>query len=107
MDTSLLKTQLIAERAQLTQQATRFGQHWSAEEPPKDWEDLATHRENDEVVMALGTMAQQRIAEIDTALARMESGNWGICSHCGATISLQRLAALPTVTTCIACADKT
>lgn len=106
MDTSALKTQLLAELAQLTQHASRLGQHWSAEEPPKDWEELATYRENDEVVMALGTLTQQRIIDINQALARIESGTWGTCSQCGATISPPRLAALPTVTTCIACTEQ-
>jgi DnaK suppressor protein len=43
--------------------------------------------------------------DIDVALARLESGGYGICVECGREISEQRLLATPTVQTCIQCQE--
>jgi RNA polymerase-binding transcription factor DksA len=42
--------------------------------------------------------------QIMAALARIEAGDYGVCSNCGADIAPARLAALPTATRCIKCA---
>ncbi|MEI6485989.1 MAG: TraR/DksA C4-type zinc finger protein [Sphingomonadales bacterium] len=42
--------------------------------------------------------------QIKAALARIDSGDYGVCSVCGGAIAPARLAALPTATRCIACA---
>jgi DnaK suppressor protein len=44
--------------------------------------------------------------DIDAALARLESGGYGICVECGCEISEARLLATPTVQTCIACQER-
>ena len=38
------------------------------------------------------------------ALARIRDGSWSRCARCGGTIDARRLEALPTSTTCVACA---
>lgn len=38
---------------------------------------------------------------ITAALARIEQGTFGVCTHCGVTIESARLEANPTATTCI------
>lgn len=43
------------------------------------------------------------LTEIDTALARIERGSWGICEECGAEIDPERMEALPSATRCIGC----
>ena len=43
--------------------------------------------------------------DIDAALARLETGGYGICVECGREISEQRLLATPTVQTCIQCQE--
>ena len=72
---------------------------------PKDWEELATFRENDEVVEALDVKTQSEILELKSALIRMKEGSWGVCTECGSEIGAQRLEVLPTVRTCIKCAQ--
>ena len=42
--------------------------------------------------------------QILAALARIESGEYGVCQACGGAIAPARLAALPTATRCITCA---
>ena len=46
----------------------------------------------------------QKIKEIDAALTRMETGNYGKFQKCGREIGIDRLRALPATTLCINCA---
>jgi RNA polymerase-binding protein DksA len=45
--------------------------------------------------------AQQTVAEIDAALARIENGTYGTCEVCGKPIGAERLAAIPWARLCI------
>ena len=53
---------------------------------------------------ALLEQARRRLADIDAALARRETGNYGVCEGCGRPIGAERLAARPAARTCIDCA---
>ena len=55
-------------------------------------------------VAALVTQALDRLAEIDSALARLADGRYGTCEGCGKPIGAERLAARPATRTCFACA---
>jgi RNA polymerase-binding protein DksA len=55
-------------------------------------------------VVALLEQARQRLADVEAALARRESGDYGICESCGRPIAPERLAARPAARTCIDCA---
>jgi len=44
------------------------------------------------------------LAEIDQALQRLDSGQYGLCGDCGEPIALARLQLLPQVLRCVACA---
>ena len=57
-------------------------------------------------VAALLAQAQQRLADVDAALARAEAGEYGPCDACGRPIAPERLAARPQARTCIACASR-
>lgn len=50
--------------------------------------------------------AQQRVRDVDRALATLDAGHYGICERCGGAIADGRLAALPTATRCVACAGR-
>ncbi len=52
-------------------------------------------------VAALLAQARQRLADVDDALARAESGDYGRCADCGRAIAPERLAARPQARTCI------
>ena len=45
--------------------------------------------------------AQQTLARIDRALARLDDGTYGICERCGNPIGRERLQARPSATLCI------
>lgn len=70
----------------------------------KDWEDLATEREADEVLEGMGLSGQQEIRQIEAALARLAAGEYGFCTKCGAEIGEERLDLLPQTPFCRNCA---
>ena len=55
-------------------------------------------------VAALLAQARQRLADVDDALARAATGDYGTCESCGRPIAPERLAARPAARTCIDCA---
>jgi RNA polymerase-binding transcription factor DksA len=55
-------------------------------------------------VAALLDQARSRLADVDAALARAATGDYGRCTECGRQIAPERLAARPQARTCIECA---
>lgn len=70
-----------------------------------DWEEQAVERENDEVLDALDSGGRAEIEQIQSALSRLDSPDFGVCSVCGAEIGHGRLRAVPTTTRCRQCAQ--
>ncbi len=70
----------------------------------KDWEELATEREEDEVLERMGTSGQAEIRMIQAALGRMDAGEYGFCVKCGNEIMPERLDVLPYTPFCRTCA---
>lgn len=54
----------------------------------------------------LGEVEQREIAQIDTAIARLDAGEYGTCRDCREEIDPARLAALPFVLDCADCASR-
>lgn len=46
------------------------------------------------------------LRDIDVAYARIKSGDFGICTDCGAEIPAQRLLAYPAAKRCMACQER-
>jgi RNA polymerase-binding protein DksA len=44
------------------------------------------------------------LSTVDRALARIESGEYGLCENCGKAIPVERLDVLPYTTLCVDCA---
>ena len=53
--------------------------------------------------LALRDRADQQLALIDAALARLDDGTFGTCVRCGRPIAAERLEALPWAPRCIDC----
>lgn len=82
---------------------------------PKDWEpvpsimdassadknEMADLMEDFEEVSATQSELEKRLNEVDSALLKIKSGNYGTCSVCGKEIEEKRLDANPAATTCI------
>ncbi len=102
-----VRDQLRARRAELTQRASRVRADLTRATDPlsPDFAEQATQRENDDVLGAIGQSAATEIQQIDRALARLDRGEYQVCSVCGASIEPQRLAAVPYAIECRKCAD--
>lgn len=70
----------------------------------RDWEEMAAAREADEVLEGMGVSGQQEIRMIQAALARMDAGEYGVCTKCGIEIAPERLDVLPFTPFCSKCA---
>jgi len=106
---STLKTKLLAQRAELLERMAfeRGGVLGRAEvaaelyeHSPSDNAQLRSEREDS---FAMNEHETAELADIDRALERMASGQYGICIDCETTIEPARLMATPTASRCIDC----
>jgi DnaK suppressor protein len=56
-----------------------------------------------ELDIAGATHVLKELTEVDAALARIRTGDYGECKDCGKTIAAARLLAYPTAMRCVAC----
>jgi DnaK suppressor protein len=56
-----------------------------------------------DLVASLNGRERRELDEIQEAMARLETGSFGVCEICGASISLPRLRAIPWARHCLAC----
>ncbi len=69
-------------------------------------EDLATQSHNQFVAMHQQTMAYEKLRDIDAALARIETGEYGFCRECDEPISGKRLRVIPWASRCVRCQEQ-
>jgi len=53
--------------------------------------------------IALRNNAQDLLAQVESALQRLDDGTYGTCARCGKAIAPERLEALPYASYCITC----
>lgn len=58
-----------------------------------------------EMDATLADNARRMLEQVEKALQRMESGDWGSCVRCGDVIGSERLEAMPAADLCIACKE--
>ena len=100
--------QLLGLRRDMLRRLGKIGKHLLPEDEPleADSQEQAQQLENEEVLSALDDSSRKELTQINAALERMESGDYGECVQCGELIPLKRLQALPYATLCIACATE-
>lgn len=59
-----------------------------------------------ELAGSSGARAREAIDEIDAALARMDTGGYGLCESCGDPVPYERLEAIPRACLCVGCTDQ-
>ncbi|WP_105566535.1 TraR/DksA family transcriptional regulator [Microbacterium halophytorum] len=56
-------------------------------------------------VAGLGAEAERELDEIDSALAKLDAGEYGTCEQCGKRIPVGRLRVRPMAARCVDCAS--
>lgn len=69
----------------------------------KDEVDVASDAIDRKMLEAVGSKDMNRLKLIDSALARIEQGRYGLCMKCGKRIPQARLEAIPYALLCIDC----
>ena len=94
-----IEARLKAERRALLRDvsAARAPDREAGSDPDERLEALEDHQRRH------GALTR-RLAELEEALARLADGSYGKCDSCAAPISVERLMALPTATSCVRCA---
>ena len=96
----ILEARVVELLARLQEIEAELDSHQS-----KDWGELATERETDEVLEREGTLGQEEIAKINAAYMRMDEGEFGFCVKCGEEVSTERLEVVPHTPFCRKCAS--
>ncbi len=98
-----LRSELLKKKEELTERLERITANLRRGYEA-DSKERAKQLEDSEVVDALGNEARLELKKITAALARMESGQFGICLDCGMPIDEGRIKAYPYAIECIDCA---
>ena len=68
--------------------------------------DLASSELNQSLALRLRDRERLLLHKIETALAKIESGTFGVCESCEEPIELKRLDARPVAELCIRCKEQ-
>ncbi|ADJ25439.1 transcriptional regulator, TraR/DksA family [Dehalogenimonas lykanthroporepellens BL-DC-9] len=99
-DLAQLKEQMETLKASAPQEDRREGSPFGKRE------EEATETADLENRLALEKRVLDQIADVETAIAKLEKGTYGKCEKCGQPIAPARLEALPYARLCIACKSK-
>jgi len=103
-DKDRIRKLLLKSKAQLEHRVATIHDH--ARNPlDADSGEQAAELGNVEVVSALEHEAIQELADIGSALQRLEAGIYGICTSCGEDINSERLLVRPASAECFDCAE--
>lgn len=61
--------------------------------------------QSQEMAQEMVRRRRQQLVQVEGALRRVESGEYGVCFRCGEEIDSRRLGVDPTITRCIGCAE--
>ena len=99
-----IRNTLIARRTQLQDRVTTIDNELHAP-LDADWEEAAVQAEDSATLDAQEQLLAAQWAEISAAIARIDTGTYGICIQCKEPISAERLKVRPESTLCIECAN--
>ncbi len=71
----------------------------------EDLVDRANDAYEREFMLSLSGTERDTLVEIDSALDRLDSGEYGVCAECSAKIPVRRLQAVPWARYCIDCQE--
>jgi DnaK suppressor protein len=71
-----------------------------------DNDDQATLMHDEFVSLEVRRIDYSQFKQVEDALTRLDSGNYGLCLGCGSRIAPKRLVALPWAEHCTACEEE-
>ncbi len=102
-DYSVYRQQLMRLRDDLLNRMGKSQQEERDEVQREGNRDNAHLWEESDIRDSLDDQAEQELAQVNAALARVENGTYGSCSVCGEPIGEKRLEAVPHAATCVNC----
>lgn len=98
---------LVARRHEILDWRKSFRTSWqNLSEQERELEESASKEKMARDLERLDHRQYQEIVKIDEAMARIETGEFGLCTSCGEPISLGRLNAIPWARECVECAEQ-
>ncbi len=104
-----LRSELLRRRRAILETTQRAQEELEAlrgAERDPEFEEGAQSEHEQYTLSLLGEAQRRQVSMIDAALARMDSGEYGVCVDCGTDIDPKRLAALPFALLCTDCAAR-
>ena len=92
-------------RSELDTQSQQVAEHQETARSLTGQADVDSRLER-EVALASATSAEQAIADIQHALARLEDGTYGHCEDCHEPIPVERLEVIPQARLCVRCSAR-
>jgi DnaK suppressor protein len=108
-----LRAMLLAKRSVVQQEIhellIQHREHYSAthNDSVLDQEDRSLRDSTAEQQLSLLEVRNQIRMMLDTAIRRLDAGEYGLCEDCGARIGAGRLKALPFAKRCLSCQHQT
>ena len=107
LNTEPFKKELLSLKTEIAGRVSRTHKHLHEREErvSAKFAEQSVEMENQELVIMLDSDGRHELALIEAALARIEAGDYGTCTDCGAKIGSKRLKAISYTPHCIKCAS--
>lgn len=105
-----LRVRLVDERAHIVDELSAMGA--DTEEggieiaSDEGFADSAASTAEKAELLALVERLRETLTDVDDALARIDSGDYGVCEGCGEQIPIARLEARPQARLCMSCQER-
>lgn len=101
----VIRKKLLKQRQELLSEAeqTLNSKISTEKESFPDPTDQAVAELDNNFLLKLRSREQKLLKKIDEAIARIDSGSYGVCESCGGEINVKRLEVRPVTTLCIEC----
>ena len=108
LDLQNIRKRLLTKQAELQHDVSNLIQAQAIDVDPSDasqgvgdFEDMAVDENTQVDTQSIEVNEQALLADVQTALKRLDEGTYGICIVCGETIPEKRLEAIPWALRCI------